>query len=181
MMERYVTVAAFQDPVAAALAKNFLEGRGIPAVLVDEMTVGTLWSVANAVGGVKVQVPVIHVERAEMLLEQASEPEAEEESPDARTAIATAEIADELRSEEEDRAPINQLVDRLFRVVVLGLLFWPLQFYALYLLLQLMGEPGRVSDNRRWKIWVCLLFSPIIAVTLFLAITCSLPGALRLP
>ncbi len=181
MSDRLVTVAAFQDPVAANLAKNFLESEGIPATIVDEWTVSTLWSVANAIGGIKLQVAAFHLERAEMLLSQAQDDHADVdgESPATQTAIATEEIAEELRAEREDKEPVNQLVDRLFRVLVLGMLFWPLQLYTLWLLLQLMSEPGQVSANRRWKIWVGMLLSPIILVTfLILACTCSFPSML---
>lgn len=172
MSDSFVTVAAFQDPVAAVLAKNFLESEGIPAVLFDETTVATDWMLSAAIGGVKLQVAPIHLERAEMLLMQVKknrdENDDEDETPAEHTAIATQEIAEELRSEREDRDPVNQLVDRLFRVVVLGLLFWPLQFYALWLLLQLTHEPGKVSAGRRWKVWVCVLLNlPLLALIFF--------------
>jgi hypothetical protein len=166
MLDRYVTVAAFQDPMAATMAKNYLEEKGIPAILLDETTVATDWLLSGAIGGVKVQVLPIHVERAEMLLVQAK---AEDEEIDVDThreksAIVSREIAEDLAVEREDQAPINQLVDRLFRVVVFGLLFWPLQFYALILLYQLMQMPGTVSDNRRWKAWASFVLAPIFAV-----------------
>lgn len=165
MLERYVTVAAFQDPMAATMAKNYLEEKGIPAILLDEMTVATDWLLSGAIGGVKVQVPPIHVERAELFLAQAKEKdESERESQREKQAVAAREIAEDLAADREDVEPINQLVDRLFRVVVFGLLFWPLQFYALILLWQLSQMPGTVSDNRRWKAWAGFVLAPILAV-----------------
>ena len=99
----------------------------------------------------------------------------------APTAIASQEIAEDLRAEREDKAPVNQLIDRLFRVVIFGLIFWPLQLYALWLLFQLMAEPGAVSANRRWKVWACVILSPVVAMILLLALACLLPGSFHLP
>ena len=77
-----------------------------------------------------------------------------------------------LRLVEVDKAPINQLVDRLYRATVFGLLFWPLQAYAFFLLIQLALEDGVVSPDRRWKVWVSVLFSLPLLGMLFLTISC---------
>jgi hypothetical protein len=168
MAERLVTVATFHDPVAAAMAKNFLHSEGIPAELFDEATIATGWMLAGAIGGIKLQVAPIHVERAEMLLArvQAEQDDAgKDEPPTPTTAIATAETAEELQAEREDREPINKLADRLFRTAVFGLIFWPLQVYVLWLFVQLFREPGKVSRNRRWKPWAALLLNlPVMAL-----------------
>src|SRR6516164_6008964 len=118
MSDRLVTVATFHEPVAAALARNFLESEGIPAVLFDEDTIATNWMLSGAIGGIKLQVEPIHIERAEMLLTQVQADKEEAEDDDApilQTAIASQEIAEDLQSEREDKEPINQLADRLFR------------------------------------------------------------------
>jgi hypothetical protein len=167
MTDRLVTVATFHEPVAAAMAKNFLEGHGIPAVLFDEDTIATDWMLSTAIGGIKLRVDAIHFERAELLLtqNQAEREEADDEDePSTLTAIATREIAEDMKSEREDRLPINQHTDRLFRVAVFGLIFWPLQFYAIYLLMEILSEEGSVSANRRWKIWasIPLMLIPLI-------------------
>ncbi len=157
MSDHLRTVATFLDPVAAALARNFLDGEGIPAVLVDETTIATDWMLGGAIGGIKLQVSPWHVERAELLLAQVKmEREADDETPLPATAIASQEIAEDLRAEREDKAEINQDVDRLFRVTVFGLIFPPLHFYALYLFLAICGGEGQVSADRRWKIWVSI-------------------------
>jgi hypothetical protein len=173
MSDRLVTVATFHDPLQASMVKNYLDEEGIPSVLMDESTVATDWMLSTAIGGIKLQVAPIHVERAEMLLVKVeAEKEAEEPLPP-ETAIASQEIAEELQAEREDRAPINRLVDRMFRATVFGLIFWPLQAYAFCLLVQLTGEQGRVSDDRRWKVWASVLLSlPIMgtaAALLFFA------------
>ena len=105
MLERYVTVAAFQDPMAATMAKNYLEEKGIPAILLDETTVATDWLLSGAIGGVKVQVRPIHVERAEMLLAQAKadDEDIEVDTHRENAAIAAREVAEDLAAEREDR------------------------------------------------------------------------------
>jgi Putative prokaryotic signal transducing protein len=171
MSDRLVTVATFQDSVAAALAKNFLEHEGIPCVLIDDTTVATDWMLSAAIGGVKLQVAALDLERAEMLLvqiqqirDEAEEDEDEDEGP-TQSAIATREIAEELQAEQADRAPINQLADKVFRTAVFGLLFWPLQLYVLYLLACIYAEEGKVSPERRWKVWAAVLLNmPLMSV-----------------
>ena len=170
MSDRFVTVATFHEPVAAALAKNFLDSEGIPAVLFDEDTIATDWMLSGAIGGIKLQVARGHIERAEMLLNQIhaerEEAEADEEMMP-QTAIATQEIAEELQAEREDQAEINQLADKLLRSAVFGLVFWPLQLYTLYLLAAIAGSEGTISPNRRWKVWTSMLLNmPLMSVVL---------------
>lgn len=171
MSDRLVTVATFHEPVAAAMAKNFLESEGIPAVLFDEDTIATDWMLAGAIGGIKLQVGPLHLERAEMLLLriQADREDADEE-PIPHTAIASREIAEDMRSEREDEQHINQLTDRLFRSVVFGMILWPFVFYSVYLLLAIAAAEGTVSPNRRWKIWVSLplMLAPMLLIRYFL-------------
>ncbi len=66
--EPFVTVATFTTADEAEVARVSLENIGIPCVLVDVETVNMLWSVSNAIGGVKVQVAKSDVARAERLL-----------------------------------------------------------------------------------------------------------------
>ena len=51
------TVARFQNPVSAHIARARLEAEGIPAFLADEHLVGVQWLYSDAVGGVKLNVP----------------------------------------------------------------------------------------------------------------------------
>ena len=167
MSSPWSTVATFHDPVAAAMARNYLDSQGIPALLLDEATIATDWMLAGAIGGIKLQVSPFHVERAELLLAQIQESRDEPDEVPA-TAVASAEIAEELQAEREDKAEINQLVERLFRATVLGWILWPLHFYTLFLLVQLMQSEGTVSDNRRWKVWIAIVLNIPIAVLVML-------------
>jgi hypothetical protein len=171
MRRDLVTVATFIDPVEAAMARNCLEASGIHSVLHDEQTIATDWGLGNAIGGIKLQVSAAQVERAEFLLSQRrTDDDSDELAQLPETAIATAETAEDLHYEQERRSPKNQTVERMFRSTVFGLFFWPLQFYALYLLLTLRSIEGTVSRSYRWKVWASVLLSlplwSIIAIPL---------------
>ena len=56
MAGKMVTVATFDMPTEAHLAKGLLEANGLAAFLADELTVGVAWHLSNAVGGIKLQV-----------------------------------------------------------------------------------------------------------------------------
>jgi hypothetical protein len=167
MSNRLVTVATFHETVAAVMAKDYLESQGVPAYLIDETELAHALPVFSSVGGAKVQVAPEHVERAEFLLERVQEDHDDDDelSPVGATAIATREIAEELQAERDERDPINQLADRLFRTAIFGLILWPLQFYTLFLLLELGGSEGRVSPERRWKVWASIVLNvPLMAL-----------------
>ena len=83
----------------------------------------------------------------------------------APTSVATREIAEELHAERVDREPINLLADKVFRAAVFGLLLWPLQLYTLFLLASILTSEGKVSPDRRWKVWVAVLLNmPLMSV-----------------
>src|SRR5262249_26058835 len=69
MGEKLITVATFDTPIKAELAKNRLEEEGIPAFLGDEQTVGIRWHLGTALGGVKLQVSDEFADRAVAILE----------------------------------------------------------------------------------------------------------------
>jgi hypothetical protein len=56
MSDGLATVATFGSPVEANLARNQLEAAGIKAFLADEETVGMVWPLTNALGGIQLQV-----------------------------------------------------------------------------------------------------------------------------
>ena len=180
MSRELVTVATFNDPVEAAMARNCLESEGVSAILVDEQTIATDWGLGNAIGGIKLQVSAAQLEKAEFLLTQRRTEDADETEPIPETAIATHETAEDLRYEEEHRAPKNQAVERLFRATVFGLFFWPLQFYALLLLLTLGTLPGTLSPDRRWKLWASVLLSLPLWCLLLVSL-CFISGMLNSP
>jgi hypothetical protein len=68
MDDPLTTVGIFGSPVEAALARNRLEEKGIPAVILDAETVGMLFHAGGALGGVKVQVAESDAARARAVL-----------------------------------------------------------------------------------------------------------------
>lgn len=65
---RWVTVATFWQPMPAHVARLRLESADVPCLIVDEHLVSTEWLFANAVGGIKLQVPEPDAPRARELL-----------------------------------------------------------------------------------------------------------------
>src|SRR5213595_315365 len=141
MSGQLVTVATFNNPVQAALARNYLENSLIRAFLLDEETVAVNWAIGNAVGGIKLQVHAADAAAASFMLGQLPTQHADAPQltgPDTR--FADPETIEELRAEREPMAPKDDAVDRLFRATVLGLVLLPLQLYALWLLMTLPSE-----------------------------------------
>jgi hypothetical protein len=167
MQEQLVTVATFDDSIRAALAKNRLDAEGIAAILYDELTVATDWGLSMAVGGIKLQVAPLDVERAEDVLSEIVAP-AEEEVSVPASPEAERERAEERQAERDEQNPSNQLADRAWRANIGGFLFFPLHLYAWLLLLSLLASPDRVSADRRWKVWgAAILNLPTFAAVIF--------------
>jgi hypothetical protein len=77
---RFVTVASFWTPVEAHLLCARLEATGIRAFVADEQAVG-MGLLANAVGGVKVQIAEMDLPRAQQVLaEEAPKREDDDEA-----------------------------------------------------------------------------------------------------
>ena len=74
MAGKMVTVATFDMPTEAHLAKGLLEANGLTAFLADELTVGVAWHLSNAIGGIKLQVAENDVERATGILATREDP-----------------------------------------------------------------------------------------------------------
>jgi hypothetical protein len=93
MADKLITVATFNTPMEAALARNHLESEGIPAFLADEETIGILGGlVGAALGGVKLMVSEDHVLRAEDLLTSLwAQTDSELDEPDPMDPNITAE------------------------------------------------------------------------------------------
>jgi Putative prokaryotic signal transducing protein len=70
MSDELVTVARCATPVEAGLLRSRLEAQGIPACLADDEAVGMLGVLANAMGGVKVQVPRAYEQQALAVVEE---------------------------------------------------------------------------------------------------------------
>lgn len=70
MADRLITIAGFDEPLQAELAKMKLNTEGIDCFLAGENFVGTYWLLANAEGGVKLQVRQTDAEKALRIIER---------------------------------------------------------------------------------------------------------------
>jgi hypothetical protein len=73
MADDLVTVATFEFLPLAEAARSHLVAEGIPAFLSDAETVYMAWSLGNALGYIKLQVPEEQAERARDILDEAEE------------------------------------------------------------------------------------------------------------
>jgi hypothetical protein len=65
-----IQIASYSFPHEANIAKASLEAAGIPASIADEHTINMDWLYSNALGGVRLFVPVEYEEEANVLIEQ---------------------------------------------------------------------------------------------------------------
>lgn len=70
MMHNQIQIASFSFPHEAHIAKASLEAANIPATIADEYTINMDWLYSNALGGVRLFVPVELEEEARALIEQ---------------------------------------------------------------------------------------------------------------
>jgi ribosomal protein L40E len=70
MVRDLVTVASFQFPAEAEVARMHLQEKGIQAFLADAETVSMDWLLGNAIGYVKLQVPSDQAQAAHSFLEE---------------------------------------------------------------------------------------------------------------
>ena len=170
MSRRLVTIATFDQPAQARLAKNVLDEAKIQAAIGDENLVAMDWLLSNAVGGVKVQVWEEDAERAVTVLEQklgergeglgvkvsaeelATEAEAatpdEGEEPETPPAETPASLETEPASERDEYARRTAFAG------ILGLIFPPVAPFAVYLFLNAAFGEGNLSPRGRMNLWV---------------------------
>ncbi|MBI1322069.1 hypothetical protein GC170_02620 [bacterium] len=68
MPQRLVTVRSYFDPLDAEMAVNLLRSEGVEATLADAKLVSNTWHLANAVQGIKLQVPEQDLNKASYYL-----------------------------------------------------------------------------------------------------------------
>ena len=151
-------VATFDNPVTAELAHNYLAEHGLHPMLQNEEMLAVFSSMPNLVGGVKLLVPEDEVMAAKDLLDNlpksVSDPAAE--------AIAPAGVHVDADPDSLAESAADADCRRAWRAMVLGLLIWPVQLYAIYLLTQIGKSGERLSPRNRWvPLWTLLLFLPL--------------------
>lgn len=164
MATRLVTIATFDLPIKAEIARNALTAAAIQSVIADDNAVGMDWLLGNAIGWVKVQVREEDADRAVTVLEEAlgtggavdpeelaaeAESSAPEDEPDLRDRNAPASPL----SDAYDAAPVpdsrDEYARRVFFAGWLGILIPLIPFYALYLFMNAAFSPGTLSPRGR--------------------------------
>ena len=172
MSENLVTVGTCTNTTEAAHLINRLAGAGIPASMADDYIVTADFLLGNAIGWIKVQVREEDVERTLTLLQVPLEPVPEDEIPWDEPNEEDAELPPEEVAqlvEERHRLPTPDapptaeelLVNRAYRVSILGLLLFPPlpHFFSLYLLLKVAFRECQLSPRDTIRFYAALLIS----------------------
>ncbi len=170
---RFVKVATYGEVYQADLAKSALEEEGIAVQLHDRETVSMDWLISNTVGGIKVRVAEGDAERARAILaakmsnpasdlaESLSDDEltrqalaAEPEAGFVEATPATEPDADRDPDEQEvsSSGGREEYAKRFLRASVFSIALFPLWFYAIYLGLNAVFAPGRLSSEGQQRI-----------------------------
>jgi len=102
MPEKLVTVRSYFDPVAASMAESYLRNVGISVVLADEKLVSNTWHLANAVQGIKLQVPEPDLAKAMYYLGEIDSARSERLAGDASHSIRRPGDVDPLDDAEDE-------------------------------------------------------------------------------
>lgn len=165
MQPKLVTIATFDSPMQAHIARNSLVAAGIVAMISNESIAGNAWHLTGAVGGVQLHVRADDVEAALKILdEQESIELGLTDTPNAEyTDDGDSEFDQEYFEDDNDgdaakgssdlsETEADRLARRAFRAALLGVLFPPLQLYSYWLLLLYMFEPSVASKSSRWQV-----------------------------
>jgi hypothetical protein len=186
MSQRLITIATFDTVVEGNLALNRLEDAGIVAFLADE-EVGAIWTLANAIRGIKLQVEESDADEALVVLAdkkgrfQVATPELDETETghdwreritpiDEHRIVAPPEHAEtrepaHAETSDADPALTARELDavRALRGAVVGLLVPPLQFYVFWLLFKVfVSEERLTADKRRLALMAAVINIPAV-------------------
>jgi hypothetical protein len=160
MDNELVTIATFQSPVEASIAKSCLEAEGMDAFLADEAAVAMNWDLTNALGGIKLQVRMRQSEQAAAILAESkrSAASALDQTADGHNIAEPEELEPVPSSRERD-------VDRALKCLILGLLLPPLEAYAVWLLFKVFLSTEPLDPvKRRYAV-----IAAVVAVSLAIA------------
>lgn len=143
-----VPLTSFANSVEANMAKGALEAQGISCSLHDEEMVNMQWQMTNAFGGIKLMVREADVFEARRILVD------RDLLPEARNSARS------LSNEEWDpQDELERWVDRAFRAAVIGIVFFPLQFYVTWILWCIYHPPERLDGGYRIKVVLAFLIN----------------------
>ncbi|ADG69948.1 hypothetical protein Plim_4137 [Planctopirus limnophila DSM 3776] len=180
MSHDLVTLRVFWNEVEANIAASILRRENIKVYLSGGEIASMDWTLANAIGGIRLQVAEQDVERSEELLELAVSEDADtlqartEENgsgnPDKADDHESNWDEDELpdryqlsddaaRRYEETLSLREQKAGYALRSATIGLLFIPLQFYTAYLIHEVYTLEGQLRSRYVRYTWVACLFA----------------------
>lgn len=186
MSVRLVTVATFDMPHKADLAKAALEEAGIPAEVNDREVVAMDWLLLNAVGGIKLQVAEENAERAVAVIEPFTRPGAFEQpvSDEELERQALAEpTEDEVRASRaaadgdapsgpaEPESDRERQASRALWWMVGGLFCLPAWAVGMYYVLSAAFGSGRLSANGRINLRVAGVLAGVTTLLIVLMMT----------
>jgi len=170
MSNDFITIATTSTPTEASLIRNQLEAEGIRVYLSDEEAVGMAWYLGNALGGIKVQVASEDADRAFELLDEHDPVTISEE--DWKTVEgfengweedeATEDDAQDSVEESAAERDLDQEVNRAFKAAVLGIIFFPLQVYSFFLLLDILFSGLTLTPTQQKKVNIGFLLDCIV-------------------
>lgn len=156
MTDNLVTLATFPTATEAGFVRNLLEGEGIRAYTADDRVVTTLCG--NTLGWVKVDVAASDLPRAsELLAEHRQAVEDLDEEEFAAEAIAAEDPAVERSANSEPEKstsdPQDEIAARAVRAAGIGLVCFPVAFYAVWLIGRLVFSKSELSDTASRRMW----------------------------
>jgi hypothetical protein len=169
MPQDLVCVGSYYTTELAHVARLALESEGIPSFIDNEWISSINWVFTDAVGGVKLLVDSCDAESAIAILSSRSEYKWNEAN------IAEAEGFEQAASEPEqlilNSSNANEReanVLRAYRGSIVGLLFLPIQFFVLYLLLfKVFANNQPLSNKRKTQAIIALAINlPCILILL---------------
>jgi hypothetical protein len=164
MHDKLETIATFWNPGEANLARGHLEAEGISTLLANEEHVAATWLIANALGGIKLQVAQRDADRARACLADVQSITGHELDEAAMTAIDDAHedsgSADTADGDDEITLSLReQHAERAWRGAVMGLIFLPLQLYVFYLLVKVFLSDDLLRRRHRRHVWFAVVIN----------------------
>jgi len=172
MATRLVTIATFDMPPKAELARNALTAAGIQSVLGDDNTLGMDWLLGNAIGWVKLQVREEDAEKAVAVLEEALGMGEAVDQAELSAEAEAAELDDELERRDQkdiasrpdedvpsgDADSREQLARRVFFTGWFSIIIPLVAFYGLYLMMNAAFGKGSLSGRGRFHLILGSIF-----------------------
>jgi hypothetical protein len=172
MNDDLVTLTSYWSPVEARLAMNRIEEAGIKVAIADEITATVNWDLTNAIRGIKLLVRREDFERAEAILFDGEELPAEEgiseypEEPEEQKEAKPPQVPEMLSEESDPLEPIlnerQKLIDRAYRVAIFGLILWPLQLGAAWLLWRIYLSDEPLGPEKRRTVLITVIINFVI-------------------